>query len=179
MYVKRFLEKDEQSDLECDWKRVKYNFEKAAEESSYKGSPLPTSQESSIVRDICSSNSLVNGESKQTENADCVKFENFELPVRRPFTCSKNINNLDIDAGASASLLSINSALKNWALSQNVNHKQINTLLIILKPYHIDLPLDSRTLLGTARVLNMFTKRYRSGVHIFRYTGNSTTPFVK
>lgn len=44
---------------------------------------------------------------------------------------------------------SLRGDLKQWALTHKINHKQLSSLLVILKKSHPELPLDSRTLLET------------------------------
>lgn len=46
---------------------------------------------------------------------------------------------------------SLNCRLRHWALNNNVNHKQLDSLLKILKPLHPYLPMSSKTLLNTER----------------------------
>ena len=46
-------------------------------------------------------------------------------------------------------------SLKEWALKNNITHSALNGLLCILKPLHKNLPLDARTLLGTASNSNI------------------------
>lgn len=41
------------------------------------------------------------------------------------------------------------SKIRNWTIKHNVSRRALTKLFHILKPYHTNLPLDSRTLLMT------------------------------
>lgn len=87
------------------------------------------------------------------------------LLLTKFFHITENISDLEVGSNKN-----ITSDLRKWALQNNVNHKQLTDLLKILKPYHAELPVDSRTLLGTTRVLNskiMLTCRGNSGKFIY------------
>lgn len=45
--------------------------------------------------------------------------------------------------------------IREWAISNNIDHMAINNLLTILKPDHPELPLNARTLLRTPRQINV------------------------
>ncbi|KAB0799454.1 hypothetical protein PPYR_07334 [Photinus pyralis] len=53
-----------------------------------------------------------------------------------------------------AKQLSLTEQLKLWAITTNVNHKQLSSLLSVLKSFHPELPKSSKTLLKTVRKLN-------------------------
>lgn len=53
--------------------------------------------------------------------------------------------------------------LKTWALAHNISHSALNGLLKLLKPLHEDLPLDARTLLGTASTSSNIDKFEEGG----------------
>lgn len=64
----------------------------------------------------------------------------------------------------------IRSQLKKWAIEQNVSHKQLNTLLPILRNQYKELPLCSKTILCTVRNLNitkMMSSRDTEGEYIY------------
>ncbi|CAG9769997.1 unnamed protein product [Ceutorhynchus assimilis] len=56
--------------------------------------------------------------------------------------------------------------LKSWAISQKVTHCALTKLLHILKPYHSELPLDSRTLLSTPQCFNITELNTGSYIHL-------------
>lgn len=69
----------------------------------------------------------------------------------------------------------LNSKLKEWALQYHVNHKQLNSLLSILKPIHPNLPLSSRTLLETKRYIELkIMKTARGDDGYYYYFGISS-----
>jgi hypothetical protein len=47
--------------------------------------------------------------------------------------------------------IGLDYSLRKWALNESVNHKQLDSLLKILKLYHPELPLSSRTVMKTPR----------------------------
>ena len=47
---------------------------------------------------------------------------------------------------------SLSDTLNKWYNDHNISHSTLKSLLGILKPYHTELPLDPRTLLGTKSV---------------------------
>lgn len=47
----------------------------------------------------------------------------------------------------------LKAKLAQWAINHNITHVGINDLLKLLKPFHKELPLDSRTLLHTIRTV--------------------------
>lgn len=58
----------------------------------------------------------------------------------------------------------LSAQLRNWAISGKIAHSNVTKLLHILKPYHKELPLDSRTLLCTP--LNLEVKNLATGNYI-------------
>lgn len=47
--------------------------------------------------------------------------------------------------------------LGKWAVQHNINHSALTSLLHLLKPMHVELPLDSRTLMRTSRTLEIIS----------------------
>lgn len=71
--------------------------------------------------------------------ADVAEFQ----PLVQPCCSNSNIVNENKE--------SLKLQLSQWATSYSIPHNAINNLLKILKPYHLELPLDARTLLSTPR----------------------------
>lgn len=70
----------------------------------------------------------------------------------------------------SSNSIDIQSDLINWALTHNINHIQLRSLLRVLTKWHPELPSDSRTLLKTERKLNlkcMLSSRGTKGKFIY------------
>lgn len=78
------------------------------------------------------------------------------------FECDSKFNNI----GNSTQVENNNIVLelRSWATSHHVTHSAVTHLLHILKPYHSELPNDSRTLLKTPTTFQ--TRKLETGEYI-------------
>ncbi|KAF2903717.1 hypothetical protein ILUMI_02457 [Ignelater luminosus] len=117
-----------------DWKSTKLNQVVDVSSSPVSGDSLHSSDDIYQDQSPTSSSSPVFS-SKQTIVEICT---------------SKNIESEDCNLNDS-----FKNEIKEWALSQNVSHSQLNSLLTILEKYHPELPTSSKTLLCTKRNLDI------------------------
>ncbi|KAB0805343.1 hypothetical protein PPYR_02313 [Photinus pyralis] len=79
------------------------------------------------------------------------------------------------------SITTLPEELKFWSITEKVTHKQLNSLLRILKKYHSGLPLCSKTLLNTSdnyEVKNMASLRNTTGEFVYFGVHNFLTNFL-
>ncbi|GBM01855.1 hypothetical protein AVEN_218975-1 [Araneus ventricosus] len=68
---------------------------------------------------------------------------------------SSSDSNLSSDSDCELIAPNLTDQLLLWSQKHNISHAAIIDLLLILKPYHSSLPLDSRTLLHTPRTVDV------------------------
>lgn len=79
-------------------------------------------------------------------------------------------NRLILDECPRNNNTSLLNDLRDWVLDSNINHVQLSNLLCILKPYHPELPLSSKTLLKTNdhyKIINMISMRQTVGKFVY------------
>lgn len=109
-------------------------------------------------------NIVNNSDSSSDSSLSFVFEESGDLEASNTKTLELNYNGKsNVLENQNQNLLADN--LKGWALTHNVNHKQLRSLLSILKPHHPDLPLDSRTLLGNIRSSSITPMQSQSGTN--------------
>ena len=89
----------------------------------------------------------------------CTEFQAYVneefMDCESSFAEPQEFNSLDSDESSSLDSEDEGNNLENdlatWALEENITHSAVNKLLKILKYHHPSLPVDARTLLGTAR----------------------------
>ncbi|XP_031342118.1 uncharacterized protein LOC116170009 [Photinus pyralis] len=81
---------------------------------------------------------------------------------------ASNENPEEVDPYADPNSLS--NKLRTWAIRAHVSHSQINMLLPILKEYHPDLPLSSKTLLKVVKnynIVDMLSAKDDAGEYVY------------
>lgn len=153
MFIKRFLEENEVSESESERDTDAVNSENSLD--------IDIFMDGSSVLSLVSDSNLSNAISLET---DC---SNSQISSPVPILQNQNQNYPQDNCAEvfDSSPLSLTDDLKLWSLTQNVNHKQLKSLLSILKPYHPELPLDSRTLLNTERSLGITPMQSQNGTN--------------
>lgn len=103
----------------------------------------------------CGQNHLVCPENVSSNSAEAY-CDNFSDVGDSSFADSESDLN-GLSDNVNADMPQIRVQLAEWAISNNVSHSTLGSLLRILKPYHDTLPIDPRTLLKTPQIYDVKT----------------------